>query len=502
MSDIIITKKNESYIRVTSDDKGALYELNEHFIFDVPGAKFTPKFKAKVWDGKIKLYSLSKQEIYAGLFDSVVDFCRIRDYDVVLKPSPVYGIPGQQANIIPEDVVAYIKSLNLHSRGEPIEFRDYQYKAVYEALKHKRLTLQSPTGSGKSAIAYCIIRYILDHHDMRSLVIVPTTALVVQMFKDFADYSTHNGFDVDENVAIIMSGYEKDVTKNICISTWQSIYKLPPAWFNKYDMIICDEVHLAKADSIRGVMEKATDVSYRIGMTGSLDGSKTNGLVIQGLFGKIEKVSSTRELIDEGHLSEIEIKCLVLQYNNETRHLLKNADYRLEIEFIVSHERRNKFIRNLALSLDGNTLLLYTLVEKHGEILFNMIKDKAGERAVHFVHGGVDTDDRDAVRGIMEKSKNCITVASVGTMSTGSNIRNIHNIILASPTKSVIRVLQSIGRGLRKTDDEVALTVYDISDQINKSKTKMNFTYSHFVERLKIYTKEEFQYSIIEVPIE
>jgi superfamily II DNA or RNA helicase len=271
---------------------------------------------------------------------------------------------------------------------------------------------------------------------------------------------------------------------------------------NKYDAIICDEVHTAAAASLTGIMEKATDVSYRIGMTGSLSASKVNGLVIQGLFGKIEKVASTRQLIDEGYLSEIEIKCLVLKYNNASRHLLKTADYQTEIDFIISHERRNKFIRNLALSLKGNTLILFTRVEDHGEVLYKMISERGPDRVVHFIHGGVEAEDRDAVRDVMENSKNCITIASFGTMSTGTNVKRINNIILASPTKSVVRVLQSIGRGLRKSSEKDGLTVYDISDQINKSKSKSNHTYKHFIERLHIFVKEGFNYTITELDIE
>jgi superfamily II DNA or RNA helicase len=156
----------------------------------------------------------------------------------------------------------------------------------------------------------------------------------------------------------------------------------------------------------------------------------------------------------------------------------------------------------LAVSLKGNTLILYTLVEKHGDVLYNLLKEKVGDRELCYVHGGVDAEERDEVRRIMETSNDAITLASAGTFSQGVNIRRLHNIIFASPTKSVVRVLQSLGRGLRKASDKDLVNVYDISDMIHKSKTKQNYTYTHLIERLRIYTDQQFNYKIIEVQIE
>lgn len=496
-----IKKYNEVYLRIDCEDVGVLYELAETMTFDVPGAKFTPAFKMKAWDGKIRLYQLGKKLIYVGLLDQVKEFCKARGYQYEFEESAVYGMPGQITNIQPEDVKMFVDDLNIHSKGNKLEVRDYQYMAIYHALKNKRRTILSPTGSGKSLIQYCLTRYYLES-DLKVLIIVPTTSLVNQMKSDFADYASETDWDVEENIHIIMGGYEKRTNKNVVISTWQSLYKMPNQFFNSFDVICIDEVHLAKATSLTGIMEKATDVQYRYGFTGSLDNSKTNQLVIQGLFGSITKVTSTKKLIDEGHLADLNIKCLVLQYNNDSKALVKHMDYHKEIDFIVSHERRNKFITNLALSLEGNTLILYTLVEKHGDVLNKMIDGKIGDRKLFYVHGGVEADEREQVRHITEESNNAIILASVGVFSTGVNIKRLHNIIFASPTKSVIRVLQSLGRGLRKAHDKTSVNIFDISDSIVKSKTKTNFTYNHFKERLGIYTRESFDYSIIEVQIE
>jgi superfamily II DNA or RNA helicase len=340
--------------------------------------------------------------------------------------------------------------------------------------------------------------------ELRVLIIVPSTQLVHQMKGDFTDYSSHNGFDVDGNTNLIMSGKEKHLNNLVTLSTWQSLQldRVNSGWLNSYDVIMVDECHQAGSKELSNLMSKATDVKYRFGFTGSLGKSKTNHMVIKGLFGPVSKVTTTKKLIEDGHLSKIEIMCLVLQYPPEIKSLFSSkVEYPKEVEFITSYERRNKFIRNLALSLEGNTLILYNFVEKHGEVLYDLIKEKAGDRPVHFIHGGVESEERDEVRAIIEGSSNSITVASLGTMSVGVNVKRLHNVILAHPTKSAIRIIQSIGRGLRLADGKTHLSLYDISDKLSKSKTKSNHTYRHFIERLSIYSQEEFDYKIVEVDI-
>jgi superfamily II DNA or RNA helicase len=496
MVDVRITKQDEVYLRIDCDLE-ILYELEPAFTFEVPGAKFSPKFKMKIWDGKIRLLSIYKRQLYVGLHDALCK--KISDLGYSFE-SNVEDVDNQ---ITPEKLFNYVQDLKLHTQGKVLDFRDYQYDAIHTALKYKRQTILSPTASGKSAIIYTITRWLLED-DMKVLIIVPTTQLVYQMIGDFKDYSHYNGWDADKNCHVIMAGKDKISTKNVCISTWQSLQKdrVSSDWVNQFGCIIVDECHQAKATEIGKLLEKATSVKYRLGFTGSLDNSKTNKFVIQGLFGPITKVITTRELIDAGHLSDIYIKCLVLKYNKDSASLVKHMDYQKEIEFLVSHEKRNRFITNLAVSLKGNTLILYTLVEKHGDVLYNLLKEKVGDRELCYVHGGVDAEERDEVRRIMETSNDAITLASAGTFSQGVNIRRLHNIIFASPTKSVVRVLQSLGRGLRKASDKDLVNVYDISDMIHKSKTKQNYTYTHLIERLRIYTDQQFNYKIIEVQIE
>jgi superfamily II DNA or RNA helicase len=325
---------------------------------------------------------------------------------------------------------------------------------------------------------------------------VPTTSLVEQLYKDFKDY----GYNSDKYVHRIYEGHSRETDKQIIISTWQSIYNQPKKWFSQFDMIVGDEAHLFKAVSLTKIMTKLTKCKYRVGLTGTLDGTKTHKLVLEGLFGNVNKVVSTTELQEKGKLADLKIFCLVLQHGKTERDFLKDKNYQEEMDFLVTNDKRNKFIRNLVTGLQGNTLCLFQYVEKHGQKLKEMIEEKADDKKIFYVHGGVEAEEREKIRFITEKSDNAIIVASFGTFSTGINIRNLHNIVFASPSKSRIRNLQSIGRGLRLKDNKSEATLYDISDDLTHN-GKENYTLAHFRERINIYNEEDFNYEIHNVDL-
>jgi len=253
---------------------------------------------------------------------------------------------------------------------------------------------------------------------------------------------------------------------------------------------------LFKSKSLISIMTKLHHAKYRFGFTGTLDGTQTHKWVLEGLFGPSYKVTRTEELMRQGHLSQLDIQCLVLKHNPQVF-----DTYNDELEYIISHEQRNKFITNLSLDLKGNTLVLYSRVEAHGAVLYEKINSNKGEdRKVFFIHGGVDAEERELVREITEKEKNAIIVASYGTFSTGINIKNLHNVIFASPSKSRIRNLQSIGRVLRKGKDKVKAILYDIADDCTKN-SRRNYTLNHLIERIKIYNEENFNYEIITIQL-
>ena len=434
-TDLVISKSNEVFLKINTEPH-IDYELRDHFKFEVEGAKFMPQYRNKYWNGEIHLYDIRSKQIYVGLLDKIVQFCKNYGYSYKFEDNKYYGTPYEEnEHISYEGVKDYMQSICSH---QP---RKYQVEGVFGALKHNRKLLISPTASGKSLMIYSLVRYYVDK-GQKILLIVPTTSLVEQMYKDFEDY----GWNVESYCHRIYSGREKSNDAPVTITTWQSVYKLDRSFFEEYNVVIGDEAHLFKSKSLISIMTKLHHAKYRFGFTGTLDGTQTHKWVLEGLFGPSYKVTRTDELMRQGHLSQLDIQCLVLKHKPQTFEA-----YNDEIEYLISHEQRNKFITNLALDLKGNSLVLYSRVEAHGAVLYDKINNnKRDDRKVFFIHGGVDAEERELVREITEKEKNAIIVASYGTFSTGINIKNLHNVIFASPSKSRVRNLQSIGRVLRK----------------------------------------------------
>ena len=487
MRTLILEKKNDVHLSVDADED-VRRDLGEYFTFSVPGFKFMPQYRSRHWDGKIRLFSYATGQIYTGLYPYILNWCDENNVSVVDKTDI------KDADVDDKKIDQFIEALKI-----PFTVRDYQKEAFAYSLRKHRCLLLSPTASGKSLIIYLMVRFNLircvDKND-KILIVVPTTSLVEQLYKDFKDY----GWNSSAHVHRIYQGHEKHSDKRVYISTWQSIYKMPKKWFEEFGCVIGDEAHLFKAVSLTKILTKLENCKYRIGLTGTLDDSKTHKLVLEGLFGAVNKVISTKTLQDNKQLADLKIYCLVLQHDNMSKNFLKDKSYQEEMDFLVSNEIRNKYIRNLCLSLEGNSLCLFQYVEKHGTILKKLIEDKNENKKVFFVYGGVDTEERERIRAITEKSDNSIIIASYGTFSTGINIRNLHNIVFSSPSKSRIRNLQSIGRGLRLKDNNSNATLYDISDDLTYQ-GKENYTLSHFKERINIYNEEGFDYEVHQVEL-
>jgi superfamily II DNA or RNA helicase len=474
MSDIHFEQTDNVWARIRCDDSTAK-ELSEFFTFAVPQAKFRKKEAKKYWDGKIRLFSERTHKILAGLEGYVRQFAKDNNY--------TYSSTLLKGNIAELPAKDYVARWKIPEKMSP---RDYQWVAYLWSLTRKRGIVISPTASGKSLIIYMISRWLLEHGKKRGLLIVPTTSLVEQMYSDFAEY----GWDVEKNCQRIYEGFTRDAYAPMVISTWQSVFDLPKKYFSQFDFVIGDEAHQFKADSLKSIMTQLVNCDYRIGTTGTLDGSKVHKLVLEGLFGNVQRVASTKELQDKGYLAHLDIKCLVLQHSDIPQSV-KGASYPDEIAYLCACESRNRYITNLVKSLDGNTLVLYNYVDKHGRILYDLIKEKLPDRKVHFIHGLVETEDRETVRKLTENESDSVIVASYGTFSTGINIKHLHNVVFASPTKSQIRTLQSIGRGLRLGERKQKCTLYDIVDDMRYG-THVNFALRHYEERIRIYNEEKF----------
>ena len=454
-------------------------ELAEYFTFEVPGAKCMPMYRNRVWDGKIRLFSPASGEIYVGLLDYVKNYCDKNNISYIEEENV-----DDTRDVMGTVVRGFVRSLKPKSKGKSLKIRDYQLEAVQLALSRNRALILSPTASGKSLIIYSLVRYYQMAGE-RTLILVPTTSLVEQMYSDFEDYGWSSGTYCQK----VYQGYTTKIENDVVISTWQSIYKMPKKYFEQFGCVIGDEAHMFKAKSLTGIMTKLHRCKYRFGFTGTLDGTQTHRLVLEGLFGPVEKVTSTKELMDKKSLAKLNIKCIILKHKN----IREKLSYAEELDYIVTNEKRIDFVVNLLQHLRGNTLCLFQLVEKHGKILY----DRIGEDNAFFVYGATSAEQREEIRAIVDKSDNSTTIASYGTFSTGINIRNIHNIVLASPSKSKIRVLQSIGRGLRTSSTKDSVLIYDIADDLGKD----NYTLRHFTERLNIYNEEQFDYEINKVKL-
>jgi superfamily II DNA or RNA helicase len=487
MSDIVVNVKDDVFLNVECES-GIAHELSDFFTFQVPGYQYMPSYRSRQWDGNIRLYNVFGGEVYVGLLNYIIEFANRRNLTID------YPKLGDYETI--ESTETFVNGLKPHANSNPILPYDYQIKAVNWAISESRALLLSPTSSGKSFMIYSLSQYYMRKINKKILIIVPTTSLVEQLYKDFKDYASEiDPMFSEDNVHRIYSGKEKVTDKQIVITTWQSIYKLKKQYFEQFGCVIGDEAHNFKAKSLTSILTKMVDCKYKFGFTGTLDGTTTHKLVLEGLFGAVKKVTTTKELMDSDTIAKLHIEAITLKYDDAERKFVKPMTYQEEIDFLVGHVARNKFICNLTLMQTKNTLVLFQFVEKHGKHLYNYLKKQDPERPIFFVSGSVGVDKREEIRKITEQSSNAIIVASYGTYSTGINIRNLHNIIFAHPSKSRIRNLQSVGRGLRKAEGKDKATLFDISDDLSWKKHK-NFSLKHFVERIKIYNTEKFDYKL------
>ncbi len=488
--DVLVHGINEAYIKISCED-GIAQEITDHFTFDVPNAKYDERFKKKIWDGKIRLANRRTGLLYRGLLPHLVEFCQSHSYSIHVDDQCTI-----QEELSLHEGKQFIDSLGL---PDGIEQRDYQLDAFVHCIRNKRQVFLSPTGSGKSLTLYFIIRYLEHIKYQKGLLIVPTTSLVEQMYSDFESYGWKG---LPKAAHRVYAGKLKQVPHFLTITTWQSMFKQDPSFFKQFDFVIGDEGHLFKANSLKGIMENLTNARTRIACTGTLDGSKTHKLVLEGLFGTVRRIVTTRELMDRGILAQLKIKALILKYPSEVCRGLKEdkADYQEELDYIVGCEARNKFIRNLALSLKGNTLILYQFVQKHGVLLYTLLKEANPYRTIYLIYSGTPAEEREAIRKHIETIDDAIIVASYGTFSTGVNLKNLHNLIMASPSKGPIRNLQSIGRSLRKTAGKDSATLFDIVDDMRLRKHQ-NFCLRHFLERVDTYNSQRFKYKLYQIDL-
>jgi superfamily II DNA or RNA helicase len=477
---LTICPVNDVWVRIDCDD-AISRELSDYFTFDVPGAHWMPASK-KGWDRKIRLFKLRTHTLYRGLLPRIYEFAAQRDYEVVnTVPTPD---PLWKADALDE----FLADMQL-----PFPLRDYQYAALRAMLDHERGIVLSPTGSGKSYVMYLLTALL---SDVKTLIVVPTLGLVQQMVGDFASYG------YTENIHIIQGGTSKATDTQVTVSTWQSIYELPASYFDQFGCVMVDEVHLAKSKSIAGLMEKCVSVPYRFGFTGTLDNMQCHRLILEGLFGSVTRVATTNELVKKKQLTPPRVIVCVLEYPEAVRKQLRRCEYVDEINFLVGSGPRNKFLALLCREQKANTLLLFQLVAKHGAALYARVKQTLDKnRNVWYIDGNVDAEIRDDIRRKMGDDTDSVLLASYGTMQLGVNVPSLCNLILAHPSRSIVRVLQSIGRILRLNEGKTSAVIYDVVDDLRIG-AYQNHTWKQAEARMAFYAAEKFPVTLKRIPLQ
>jgi superfamily II DNA or RNA helicase len=493
--DIVAIEVNASYLKIQCE-KEIEHELWEFFTYEIPGSQYDPRVKARHWDGKLHLYNKKTHQIYRGLLPRVAQWAKEHDYtfrfEYRVEPRPQLE---PKSFVTQLDLPAHIKD------------RWYQYDCFSKAVSDSRNITELSTAAGKSLIIYQLMRY----YNKPTLIVVHTLGLLTQMYKHFKEY----GYDVETNVHVVSSGADKRSNKFVYLSTWQSIYEEKPAFFDKFEVVIGDEVHLFTAKSLQSILTNCRNAYHRFGFTGTVQEGQCHRLVLEGLFGSVFKPTTTRDLADEGWIAHPKVNIIVFDYPDNYRKFMhrgssygyKPVKYAQEMDFICRIPKRNQYIVNLALNLKGNTLILFRYIEKHGQELYRLFKHSDynnpvnEELTVNYVDGGTDKEDREIIRQAIIAGKSSINICSYGVFSTGIDVPNLNNIIFASPYKSKQKVLQSIGRGLRLIKGKTHCNIYDLVDDLSY-KNVNNHTLNHYIERIRYYNEEEFEYKQFRIALD
>jgi len=488
---ISIHKYNESFVFIKCDLDEAI-NISDNFSFYADNYFWNPKYKAGIWDGKIKLFNIKTGLFPIGLFDDLIKYCKKFNvlYKIIDKELFKKGIK------LSNNKIYDFNNKIFKYKHEPY---DFQIKAIQLILYHKRCIILSPTASGKSYIAFYLFNILkYKYKDFKFLLIVPNTSLVEQMSTDFEEYA-ENWCDYSKYIKKIYSGQDKSLERPITISTWQSLQNMPKKFFYDFDCVICDEGHTAKAKELTNIMQNCINAKYKVAMSGTLQDSDIDKLQLNALFGKIYKVAKSKKLMKRGILSNLKIFGIILKYPKKIRELCKKMIWKDEVDFINSREEKIRFILNILKKKNNNSLVLFKSLN-FGKKMRKIFKKYLPNNRIFYVDGSILALERERIRKYTEKHNNIIILATFSTFSTGINIKNLHNIFFSESIKSSIKVIQSIGRLLRLHKSKDFAKLYDITDDLSWKK-RLNYTLKHFLHRINIYDKEDFNYSIKEIKI-
>ena len=495
--DLQIKKVNETYIKVLCKDKSTELDIKDHFAFQIPNPQFDPRVKKGHWDGIKKLFNLQKKTLYTGLLFDLLRFCKERNWTYSIDPSIV--LPSSQVDL--DDLKSVCEEIikPVDENNQILTPYDDQYTALEYMMNMHRTTCLAATSAGKSLILYlaCRMYQLMEEFDGKTiLIIVPTTTLVEQLYSDFGVYSSQSDWNVHQQCQKISGSYTKSITKQIVISTWQSAMNFDFSFYDDLGGIFVDECHTAKANEITKILENAIYTPIRHGLTGTLDNVECNEMVIRGLLGPVKRIVTAKQLIDKGRATKVIIRMIILKHSKDTvEQFLSTIDkkkgvalYNHEVQFLNGLERRRDVLKKMITSVDGNNVILFDRVETYGEQLYQDIVDTNPSDTFLFI-GDTKKDERESIRLSMNDHDNANIFASFQTFQMGVSIKKLHNAFLISSSKSVVRILQSLGRLMRLHASKDVAYIYDIVDDLSSGKSN-NAVFRHAFERIEMYRKE------------
>lgn len=561
--------KDIERIKIYPENSTELRGIKSYLDRHPDGYMFDPLFKMKLWNGKRTQYKKEDDTIPMGLWKEAFKCCEEFGYPFQFINKDEFPI---NRNIKKTEFIEFI---NDFFQGYKFQPRDYQINAAWNILKNRYCNISVATSGGKTLIYSMVLFFLMDKYPKKKfLLVVPSKTLVTQFFDDVLEFNWKEQIDI--NPQEIYAENEKPRTlngskpANLVISTFQSLvyeqkipvrevrsngkkiqieltkeeiaqykekkqkikYKskivlnYPKEWFKQFWSVTIDEGHKASAESYKKILGfTKNNAYYRWGMSGSFPKDETYEMMeIMTRTGPIVDIVKAKQLMDEGYITKVKIKGIIMNHNDfEFTELIeavasrdKKAAYDLEVAKIQESDERIKVINKIISECKANTLVLFHNTE-YGQKIFDYVKEKNPEMEFFYIDGSVKNNEtkkniennRSFIKKEMEKTdgKVKVLIASFGTLSTGVSINAINNVIFTQSFKKEQVIIQSIGRALRLHKDKKMAYVFDLVDRFNtdpysSSRTRnrfKNILYTHWEKRCAIYTEEEYPFSLMEI---
>lgn len=480
--EVTVEKTNNSFLTIHSSEPCVHDELYEFFKVKDPSHRPS---KFSKYDGFVRLYDRQTGKLPAGLLKRLLP--RLKNYTVTLDER-LRSI----RDITEEELREWVDGLGL-----PFTPHDYQYRAFFLAIKYRRVTELADTGAGKTLIMYLITRFWYELGNNRTLIMVPSVLLAKQALEDFVSYGWKEARGLCQQ---IMDGKSKVLSKPVVIATWQSIQDMDSEYFESIDGIIHDEVHGAQAKKQTKIVSQCKNAADRVGLTGTLNGTELHSFQVEACHGPIMNIVDTQRLKELGQASETKVIAVHMKYQRLDLLRFQKLDYQGAISYILKHRPRQLAVANLVKGLSTkkeNTLVLFERVED-GLYKFKEILEELGlGDRVRVIEGSIGLNARFETKEELETGEGLILLATWGTLSTGVNIKKIHNLVLNSSTKGLIRVLQAVGRILRVHSTKDCAKIFDIIDDTRKDEASFSYFFDHAKERFGFYKMKNHPVSSI-----